>query len=98
MRGKTIPHVTVVPNSRNTVFSTGGVGDCSYQYPGRNPATRAGARGGAAMAAGATEYHGEYTDDYGEDEIPLQYGSPEIDEFSRDFFSEIDAPILRSYR
>lgn len=85
VRGKTITHVTGGPNSRNTVFQTGGVGDYHYQYPGQNPAAWAG--GAAAGAGGAAAYHGAYATphDGGEDEIPLRYGSPEIDDFSRGF-------------
>lgn len=97
VRGKNITHVTGVLNSRNTVFSTGSVGDYIYEYPERNPEERARARGGAAMAAGATEYHGEYTDDYGEDGIPLRYGSPEIDEFARNFHDAL-SPIDEGYK
>lgn len=85
VRGKTIRHVTGGPNSRNTVFQTGGVGD--YHYPGQNPAAWAGAAG-AGAGAGAAAYHGAYAsphDSGGEDEIPLRYGSPEIDDFSRGF-------------
>lgn len=89
VRGKTIRHVTGGPNSRNTVFQTGGVGDYHYQYPGQNPAAWAGAGGAAAGAGGAAAvYHGAYAtphDGGGEDEIPLRYGSPEIDDFSRGF-------------
>ncbi|KAG6366413.1 hypothetical protein INS49_000590 [Diaporthe citri] len=90
VRGKTIRHVTGGPDSRNTVFQTGGVGDYQYQYPGQNPAAWAGgAAAGAGMAAGgAAVYHGAYAtphDGGGEDEIPLRYGSPEIDDFSRGF-------------
>lgn len=93
VRGKTITHVTGGPNSRNTVFQTGGVGDYQYQhqyqYPGQNPAAWAGgAAAGAGMGAGgAAAYQGAYATphDGGEDEIPLRYGSPEIDDFSRGF-------------
>lgn len=92
VRGKTIRHVTDGPNSRNTVFHTGGVGEYQhhdYHYPGQNPAAWAG--GGAAAsagvgAAGAAAYHGAYATPHDpEDEIPLRYGSPEIDDFSRGF-------------
>lgn len=87
VRGKTITHVTGGPNSRNTVFQTGGVGDYQYQYPGQNPAAWAGAAGAAAAGAGGgAAYHGAYATPHdGEDEIPLRYGSPEIDDFSRGF-------------
>ncbi|KAI3402111.1 hypothetical protein diail_40 [Diaporthe ilicicola] len=87
VRGKTITHVTGGPNSRNTVFQTGGVGDRDYSYPGQNPAAWAGAAGGAGPGAGAAAYHGAYASphDDPDDEIPLRYGSPEIDDFSRGF-------------
>lgn len=88
VRGKTITHVTDGPDSRNTVFHTGGVGDYHYHYPGQNPAAWAGgAAAGAGMGAGgAAAYHGAYATPHdGEDQIPLRYGSPEIDDFSRGF-------------
>lgn len=90
VRGKTITHVTGGPNSRNTVFQTGGAGD--YSYPGQNPAAWAGAGAAAAAAgaagAGAAAYHGAYAtphDGGGDDQIPLRYGSPEIDDFTSGF-------------
>lgn len=93
VRGKTITHVTGGPNSRNTVFQTGGIGDYQqphdYHYPGQNPAAWAGgaAAGAGAGAAGAAAYHGAYATphDGEDDQTPLRYGSPEIDDFSRGF-------------
>lgn len=90
-RGKTITHVTGGPNSRNSVFLPGGVGEYKYQYPGRDPAAWAKrVSGGAAGPAGATSttYYGAHhtsLHDDGEDEIPIRYGPIEIDDFSRGF-------------
>lgn len=90
-RGKTITHVTGGPNSRNSVFLPGGVGEYKYQYPGRDPAAWAKrVPGGAAGPAGATSttYYGAHhtsLHDGGEDEIPMRYGSREIDDFTRGF-------------
>lgn len=91
VRGKTITHVTDGPNSRNTVFHTGGIGEYQphhdYHYPGQNPAAwAAGGAAAGAAAGGAAAYHGAYATPHdGDDEIPLRYGSPEIDDFSRGF-------------
>jgi hypothetical protein len=90
IRGKTITHITDGPDSRNTVFHTGSIGDYQqpqgYHYPGRKAAGWAG--GAAAGAAGgAAAYHGAYATppDVEDDQTPLRYGSPEIEDFSRGF-------------
>lgn len=84
VKGKTITHITGVPNTRNTVWHYSTVGSGS---PTRNSWGTAGAEGAAAAGA-AGEYRGARSslhDDFGEDEVPLRHGSPEIDDFSRGF-------------
>lgn len=78
VRGKKITHITGGPDSRNTVWQDGGIGD--QPYPRQYPTT--------AWRAGAAAYGGAYAsphDSSGEDEIPLRHSSPEMEDFSRGF-------------
>lgn len=84
--GKTITHITGESQGHNTVWQYGD--DGSHH---RGGATAGAAAGGAVAAggAGAAAYHGAYASPHDgssdDDEVPLRYGSPEIDDFSRGF-------------
>ncbi|KUI53736.1 hypothetical protein VP1G_01244 [Cytospora mali] len=83
VRGKTITHIIGGPDSRNTVWHDGGIGD--QHDPGNRSTTWL---AGAGVGAGAAAYEGAYAsphDSSGEDEIPLRHSSPEMEEFSRGF-------------
>lgn len=79
--GKTITHMTGESQGRNTVWQHGGV---------NNAGVAAGVGAGMAGAGAAYAYRGAYaspdsSSDDDNDELPLRYGSPEIDDFSRGF-------------